>query len=367
MWPPLLPLATLLTALQAPARASPPAERVLIYWMAYDNDLSPLAEPILDMIEEGVQSPEVVVTVHVDRRGPGGMERVVLTDQGRTVTPLPDHEGSADLALLVDELDHVARTHPAARYGVVFLNHGGRLGEMSHDEFGGGIWLDPRHVSEALKAWDERHDGALDLVFLQQCGKASIETLHAFADTADVIVASEAVLGAPNFYYSEALSTLSNTPTLSGAELGTLLVQLDRPDMYRSYTVASGSALAELPSRLAPALAPLMALEDSLHWTGGPEPAFETRGERYPDLFGLLGILYADNNLDPAALVTLRTWWDAQVLLSHQISPNHPRDAQRLSGATVLLPTIPGSWRAYADYPLYQQSDLPLLLDRLAR
>jgi hypothetical protein len=365
---PLLPLiAAALADPMLPPETPAPVERVLIYWMAYDNDLSVLADDILGMIEEGVQSPQVVVTVHVDRRGPGGMERIVITDQGRTRTPLPDEEGSAELGLLVRELDRVASEHPAARYGVVFLDHGGRLDEMSHDEHGGSPWLDPRHVGPALTSWDARHPGELDLVFLQQCGKANLETLHAFAGSADAVVASEAVIGAPNFYYPQALQTLSADPTLAGPALAKALVQHDRPDMYRSYTVASGQALLELPERLAPVIAPLLALGADLRWNGGPEPAWEYAGERYPDLFGLLGLLYAENDLDPAPTQALRTWWDADALLTHQVSPDHPRDGRRLSGATVLLPDAPGGWRSYGDFPLYQQSDLPLLLDQLLR
>jgi len=351
----------------APAGAVEPVERVLIYWMAYDNDLTVLADPILDMIEAGVTSPEIVVTVHVDRRGPGGMARIVITDQGRETTPLPWEEGSAELGVLRRELDHVAARHPAARYGVVFLDHGGRLDEMSHDEHGGASWLDPRHVAQVLDHWDDTHPGALDLVFLQQCGKASLETLHAFGLAADTVVASQAVIGAPNFYYTKALGELSAQPTWYGAALGAAMVRHDRSDMYRTYTVASGSGLAALPSHIDPVLAPLLARGSALRWTGGPEPVWTYRGERYLDLFGLLGLLYADNGLDPEPVETLRAWWDAQVMLTHQVSPAHPRDAQRLSGATVLLPDAAGGWRSYADFPLYQQTQLALVLDRLVR
>ncbi len=353
--------------LQAPALATPPepVARTLIYWMSYDNDLTMLAEPILAMISQGLSSPEIVVTVHVDRRGPGGMERVIFDGNGETRIPLPHEEGSADLALLARELAWVEEHHPAQRYAVVFLNHGGKLGEMSLDETPSDQWLDPRHVAQTLDRWDRQTPGDLDLVFLQQCGKATLETLHAFAPIADVVVASEARIGAPNFYYPKALDQLSQEPNLGAAELGQAMVQNDRPDMYRSYTVAHGQGLVQLPRQLELVLSPLLALGPSLRWGGEPAPAWEIQGERYLDLQGLLGQLYSDNGLDPAPLNAFRDWWNRDVLFLHQVSPDHPQDADRLFGATVLLPINPGEWRSYADFPLYQQTQLPLLMDRL--
>ncbi len=350
----------------SPAEAVAPVERVLVYWMSYDNDLSPLVEPILEMLEDGVQTPEVVVTVHIDREGPGGMERVVITDQGRTHTALPGVEGSADLGVLLRELDFVATAHPAARTGVVFLDHGGRLGEMSVDLQSGERWLDPRHVAQTLAAWDARHATDLDLVFLQQCGKASVETLHAFAPSTAVVVASEALIGAPNFYYPNALGELSASPTWDAATLGAAMVRHDRSDMYRTYTVASGPGLLDLPGRLQPVLAPLLAL-DELRWTGGPGPVWAIGGERYLDLFGLLGLLHVENGLDTTALAALRVWWDREVVLTHQVSDIHPLDGRILSGASVLLPRQPGDRRSYADFPLYRETGLDELMDRLRR
>jgi hypothetical protein len=335
--------------------------------MAYDNDLSPLAEPILDMIAEGSTGAQVVVTVHIDRRGPGGMERVVLSDSSWQSTPLPNQEGSADLAWLAKELHWVSENHPAHRYAVVFLGHGGKLGEMSFDETQAEAWLDPRHVAQTLALWDQQTPGDLDLVFLQQCGKSNLETLHAFGAVADVVVASEAIIGAPNFYYSQALQQLNADPTQDAQTLGRALVSGDRPDMYRTYTVARASGLIDLPGQLDRVLAPLISQGAGLVWNGGPEPTHTYRGERYLDLLGLLGLLYTENELDPTLLDAFESWWESEVMSLHQVSPLHPRDATRLSGATVLLPSSPGGWRSYADFPLYQSSDLPLLLDMLLR
>lgn len=353
----------------APAGATPPpiVPRVLIYWMAYDNNLSVLADPIVEMLGEAQAGDQVVVTVHMDRQGPGGMARVVLEDGERRTTQLPYQEGSAELGVLASELAWVRGHHPAERYAVIFLDHGGRLGEMSNDGHGGSTWLDPRHVAETLTRWDAETPGELDVVFLQQCGKASVETLHALAPAADWIVASEAVIGAPNFYYPAVLAALVAQPTLDGEALARAMVSHDRADMYRTYTVARSSGLLALPAHLDPVLAPLLALGSELRWTGGPEPVFTIDGERYLDLLSLLTLLYADNGLDPTALADFRAWWTDAVIAHHQISPDHPRDGRRLSGASVLLPAEPGGWRAYADFPLYQQTRLAELMDQLLR
>ncbi len=364
---------SLLAGLLALALAGPPAAAtgpyawVVSYWMAYDNDLSSLSEPIVEMLQQGVQDPSIAVTVHIDRRGPGGMERVVITHEGTTRTPLPELEASAAVDLLARELDHVRWTLPAERYGVVFLDHGGRLSEMSADEHGPSAWLDPREVAPVLERFDEQASGELELLFVQQCGKASLETLHLFGRGARTLVASEAIIGAPNFYYPTAFQELSRQPDQDGEALGRAMVAADRPDMFATYTVLDGQALQALPERLDRVLAPVLALGDTLRWSGEPAPVFTFHEERYHDLVGLLTALYFQNGLDLKPLWAFQRWWERDVLSLLEASPRVPGILEQHSGASVLVPTTPGMLERYADLPLYQQSRLDELMALLLR
>ncbi len=363
-WP-LAALAALLVG--HPSQASPPLSWVLVYWMAYDNNLSPLAEPILEMIAEGVQGPGVAVTVLIDREGPGGLERVVITQAGSTHTPLPDEEGSAEVDLLSRELDLVRRTLPAEHYGVVFLDHGGGLSEMSADGHGGADWLDPRQVAPVLEQFRSQATGELELLFLQQCGKGSLETFHLFRDSARTLVASEAVIGAPNFYYQEALTALSLDPARGGERLASSMVNGDRPDMYATYTVLDATVLELLPERLDQVLAPLLAVEGPLMWSGSPAPVFAYGSERYHDLLGLLSQLYVDNALAPEPLHAFQSWWREDALAELVISPTRRGRRAAHSGASVMVPRTPEALEALADLPLYQQSRLDELVGKLAQ
>jgi len=238
---------------------------------------------------------------------------------------------------------------------------------MSADEHGPSAWLDPREVAPVLERFDEQASGELELLFVQQCGKASLETLHLFGRGARTLVASEAIIGAPNFYYPTAFQELSRQPDQDGEALGRAMVAADRPDMFATYTVLDGQALQALPERLDRVLAPVLALGDTLRWSGEPAPVFTFHEERYHDLVGLLTALYFQNGLDLKPLWAFQRWWERDVLSLLEASPRVPGILEQHSGASVLVPTTPGMLERYADLPLYQQSRLDELMALLLR
>lgn len=161
-------LALIVGLLATSARAEPVRDWVVVYWMCYDNDLEGAGRPILDMLGQGVRGDRVAVVVFADFRGSGGMTRFVLTGQGEASESLPG-EGSAVPGELASALAWVAQEMPARRYGVVFLNHGGRLGDSCYDGTPGepgADWMWVPAMADVLEAWRAGLDGDMELLFL---------------------------------------------------------------------------------------------------------------------------------------------------------------------------------------------------------
>jgi len=196
------------------------------YVMSYDNDLSAYADAVLDRIADGVRKSGLVVTVLADLDDEDGLRRHVIDGKSRTVSTLSTDD-SASEKVVTDYLDWVVATYPAKRYGIVFLDHGGGLDDMCLDWHPGGKsrkrWLSARKTGDALRALRRRvtADGRseVELLFLQQCGRGSIENLYNFRGAARAVLASQAPVGAPNDYYRATFFRLGRKPDVDGFEV----------------------------------------------------------------------------------------------------------------------------------------------------
>lgn len=234
---------------------------VFIYLLPYDNNLEGAAEPILEMLAAGVTSERIGVVALVDTQDVDGVNRHVITVEGRQDGVVLATESLADLGTLETQLDWVASNFDSAKYALVFLGHGGRLDEMSYDAnpgADGDSWMAPSALGPLLSRWRQRLQGELELLFLQQCGKGSLETYYSLRHTARILMSSQTLIGAPNDYYTGLLQAVSQQPNLEGVELAWSIARAESPDMFTSYTAVSAEALEELPERMRAVLEPLM-------------------------------------------------------------------------------------------------------------
>lgn len=340
---------------------------VLYYYMAYDNNLEGCGRPILDMLKKGVTSERTLVVVSADFRDQDGMRRYVLTQGEEAETRLPDQEGSAEEETLASELAWVGERFKARKYAIVFLNHGGRLGEMSHDEHpgseGGQNWLYPPDVAPVLTAFRKEVPGEVELMFYQQCGKGTLENVHAMKDTAKFIMASQTVVGAPNYYYTDAVKYVGEHPEIDGKELAKQFTERETANMFTTYTTFDAAALGDLPAKLAPVLAPLRA-KDVVEAPKFRElklrPCFDMPPDEVMfDGFPLLAGLYQANGLDEAPLDAFKAWVKESLITSHRVSPDRMARASSWCGFSIYVPLSPGALSRYAPtYPIYQQTEL---------
>lgn len=264
--PPLLALvlAFVLTPF-APARADgtdptppPPYDWGVAYYMSYDNDLERCGPIIIDGIAQGVAG-RTVAAVQADFTDRKGMRRVTLRPGAPREETAIETEDSADEDQAIAYLRWFATTFLCKRYVVTFLDHGGKLDEMCHDAAPatkGREWMSGRVLGEKLRALAKELPGRWELLFLQQCGRGSIENLYSFRGTAAFIMSSPIPVGAPNTYYTALHRWLAENPEATGGEVAARIAAED--DHYTIYTCLRSPALADLPARLDRAIAPLL-------------------------------------------------------------------------------------------------------------
>ncbi len=371
----LTALALALAALATPARADDTAARTydwaLVYYMAYDNNLEPCGRPILDMLAKGVTSEKVVVTCQADFTDQEGMRRYTITTAGEREERV-EGEGSAEEETLRDYLEWVRATYPAKRLALVFLNHGGRLGQMSADDNpgreGGQKWLEVHETSRVVATWREavkKDGGEVELCFLQQCGKGTLENYYGFRDSARVIMGSQTVVGAPNYYYEKAIQWACANPQGTGEELAAKIREFEPPNMYTTYSAFREAALEELPAKLAPVLAPLVS-KDTVTIPRGLRACFDQPpDELFVDGLALLEGLYTANEVERAPLDTFAAWVREELICGHRVSPARERVAGSWCGFSIYVPRSVRALMRYEHYPIYHDTDLDELTRKL--
>lgn len=359
---------------QAPSkeRAAADYEWVFHYYMAYDNNLEKCGQPIIKMLKQGITSDKVVVVVTADFRDDKGMQRYVLTKDDQKMTQLSE-EGCAEEEVLAAELDWVSSHFKAKRYGVVFLNHGGRLGEMSYDERpgkkGGQKWLFPPEVGTVMAKWRKSLAGECELFFYQQCGKGTLENYHAVKDAAKFVMGSQTVVGAPNYYYSKFLNAVCATPDVDGKQIAAWITKFETPNMFTTYSTLDCAALQDLPTKLDAVLKPLLAVE-SLKLPRGSKTfrkCFDFKpDENMFDAFAFLDAMYAANSLETKPLETFKAWSKETLMTGHRVSPEQMRKASTWCGYSLYFPMTQRALDRYTkSYPIYRETQLDELLQKV--
>ena len=362
-------LSALSSALAAPPETETDrASWLLTYVMSYDNNLEQCGPVILDGLRRGTEGTDVVVTVLADFTDTDGLRRYILRD-GQAWVAVLDTEDSASEEVLEEYLNWAHAEFPADAYGTVFLDHGGNLDDMCLDENpgeGNDQWLSARAVGPVLRRYRERAED-VRLVFLQQCGRGSLDNLYNFHQTADTVMASQTTVGAPNTYYAATVQWLGEHPDATGVELADRIMLDDQH--YTTYVSVDGEALTELPGQLDVVVEALLDAGD-LSPVETLRPCFggQTRNsETNYDALGYLSAL-ADGSGDDAAIgavVGFERWVTDTLMVGHR---KHPRQARRIrnwTGLALYVPVSPAVRGRYADYPLYEDSRLDDLWARL--
>ena len=343
---------------------------VFVYYMSYDNDLSAFGEVILRDLRNGLSNSKIAVVVQADFIDGKGMKRIGLhyangkTHRKETILRSED---SADEVELRKYLKWVRKKWIAKNYCIVFLNHGGRLNHMCKDDkpfrnrkknrqFGSGKWLRASEAAKIVASFNQETDCKVRLVFLQQCGRATIQNLYNFVDTAEYVMASPLIVGAPNTYYTKTIASVAKDPNITGEILAGTIMQED--EHYTLYTLISNKELKRLPEKLAPVLKSF-GRASALYQPKSCSHLFEYEGEKFYDLKSYFYALNsANNNIAGKELDSFFDWCEGSLIVSKAVREPNSTVESSCSGLSIYVLSSPNADTSYSFLPLHQQTDL---------
>ncbi len=357
----LLKAAGSLALLGPAASAAAPAEKAkwaFLYWIPYDNDLSRYAQPVLEQLQRGAANSSTVVAVQVDTPELASMQRIVFTRDGARTAMAPGHDSSSGEEL-AQFLEWAAVAVPAENYVIAILGHGGSLGELSQDQRTQG-WMHVDALATALDRFKTAIGAKPALLYLQNCNKGTIETYYALRDCAHVTLASQALLGAPNYYYERLLASLHGDNAATSMEVAKRIVEFERADMLTSLVGTDNIRLDELPQRLKPLLEAVRA-SGLRELPPGDLITYaypDVNGELHVDLIGLLAALSSRFDAVRPHYMAFSTWlWGVMGARRTDGTLKVPTlQGIGLYGIGIILPRSAEEYDRYRSLPFYAQT-----------
>lgn len=321
-----------LSACASEAKDEPRRPWTFVYHLAYDGSLDQWSDDVVMRLARNTDGRGPAVVVQLDRRDALGMTRWTF-DGGPATEQRLRSEAGADPAAITALLEHAEAHVPAERYAVFLVGHGGALGQYGYDEHpepGGPRWMDLGAAARAIARFDDETEGVVELLYLQQCGRAHLATLADVGVAASVILAAQGNVGAPNAYYGAALASLTVRPTDDGARLAQTIIETEVPTMFQDLVAYDGAALRD---ELAVRFAPVRAAIDPPR-VDGAETVYANAGRRYVDMKPWLHAAYDAAGLDRAPADDFLRWFEREVVLTRRASPM-TRRANEWSGASL--------------------------------
>jgi len=210
--------------------------------MPYDNNLSSWADSIYHMIQSGLESKDIIVTIQKDVSGDTGMTRSIITNKGITNYQITDEKSWSGKSY-DNYLSWVSDQLNSDNYVIIFLDHGGKLDEIGLDEFPVKRFLRIDSARLAIENFNRLNGNKTELAFFQVCTKGSIEPIYEFKDIVNFTMFSQTILGAPNYYYTPLFRLLSGMEIskLKGVDIARIITDNFREDMYYSLVCTDNS------------------------------------------------------------------------------------------------------------------------------
>jgi Clostripain family len=318
---------------------------VVLYWMPYDNNLSHFGESIVKRLTFGTKKSKAVAIVQSDYLGDAKMRRRQIIN-GKIDEIAIEGEDSSDVAALSSYLDWANRTFEAEHWAVVICGHGGRLDEISPDDHSytrQRTWMRIGSFTDAVTNFNVATGGRVELLFFQNCHKATLEVVYQARNCARYTLASQLLLGAPNYYYEGFLTALDRISDGKAAALA--IIKSERLDMYHTLTVVDNHAIAQIPARIAPLIRSMLTNCAPPFVDRSTLPTYTYSSDRYCDLVILLRHLSRSNRQISDRFVEFVNFLTSSAIVHHQtggtLYKNRPFDnavLNSLSGLSVYLP-----------------------------
>lgn len=333
----------------------------LIYVMSYDNNLDHCAEPIIKGLQNGIVNERVAVSVLKDRLDKDGLQQLVYSKRGNRKVTLKSDD-ITDNNILGDFLNWSVKEMPARRYALIFLNHGGGLEYMCADNYiedgiGSGH-LKASQVGPLVRQWSSLLNGGnseLSLLFLQQCGRASIENLYNFRGSAKYIMASQINVGAPNTYYTPTLKALCNSPAMNGRELGIKIMDTDKH--YTTYVLVDGLEVDNFRAVIRPVSRLFSTMQSPTEELDSLKPCFTCRDEKNYDLAQYMTMIFRQNSQkDATQLSAFLNWYHNRLIVEHRYSKYGEKQKLNWTGISTYGIHKPSHFNRYQYLPIFSNT-----------
>jgi hypothetical protein len=148
-------------------------------------------------------------------------------------------EDSSDASAFLAYLDWANRTFEAEHWAVIVVGHGGKINEVSPDDHRTihrtRTWMRIDQFASAVSNFNRSTSGRVELLFFQNCNKATLEVVYEARNCARYTLASQLTLGAPNYYYEGFLKRLQEL-SIDGREAAIAIMDSETLDMYHTLT-----------------------------------------------------------------------------------------------------------------------------------
>lgn len=345
---------------------------VVLYWMPYDNDLARFGEPIVEMLTNGTQNSEIAVVVQSDYWGDPQMRRRQLING--TITKVDvSGEDSSDASAFAAYLDWANQTFEAEHWAVIVVGHGGKINEVSPDDHRIArqtrTWMRVDQFSDAVNTFNQSVDGRVELLFFQNCNKATLEVVYEAKNCAKYTLASQLNLGAPNYYYEGFLHRLASLD--DGREAAVAIMDSERADMFHTLTLVENQAVERIPEKLSRLLQSLLSSRLSAI-SQSELPTYHYFGEQHCDALVLLSYLSRSSDQEQNEFTEFADFLRSSVITFYKTGgelygsrPHSNNDSEELCGLSLYLPESEQGISRYSSLALYQEVDLVSLYRRI--
>jgi hypothetical protein len=341
---------------------------VVLYWMPYDNDLSRFGEPIIQMLKQAMHSPDIAVVVQSDYWGDRTMRRRQVRE-GEIDEAVLTEEDSSNASNLSAYLDWAYQTFEADRWAIVIVGHGGKIDEISPDDHqiidGQRTWMTIDKFAIAVNRFNRKTGDRVELLFFQNCTKATLEVIYETRYCARYTLASQFVLGAPNYYYSGFFSHLQKSG-LGGKEAAIAIMNAEQPNMYGTLTLIDNQAVNLIPDRLSKLFN--TAFEDHQGYIDIPKIiTYRYADEQQCDLLSFIEAFLAQGSYSDRAALEFTKFLNRSVILAHKTDGElySNLDFAKLCGLGLYLPESVREIDRYRSLALSHAVDLDRLYRRI--
>jgi hypothetical protein len=283
-------------------------------------------------------------------------------------------EDSSKISAFSKYLDWAYKTFDAEHWAVIIVGHGGKVNEVSPDDHGSThqtrTWMRVDQFTNAVSRFNQATDKRVELLFFQNCNKATLEVIYEARNCARYTLASQLALGAPNYYYEGFLKRL-NEPSVNGRMAATAIIESERADMYHTLTLVDNRVVEHVPTKLSRLIQTLVG-DHSQAVDFSTISTIHYFGEQCCDVLTLFKYLSKNVSQASNAFAEFAEFLKSSVIAYYKTGGElydarqfKNKYSEELCGLSLYLPETRQAISNYSSLALYQEVDLVSLYRRI--